>query len=864
MPARFWTEKTRRFRRWLAAEDDEAEAERPAVAPTSNADDRDKWYDGSEIESLSMEQILLEGVAAGRDKVYLIALDDFSGAVGDKWPRLKTKVDLITDNAARRHLERGCLFQNLGDGLYTVAVQADGGPAALAKVFAMAEDIGRRLVGDRFTGLKAAGVVVAQVEASRVLDAAGKFDPLAVNRLVRDSGAILAPLDPPPADERPAARMVALDHRPREHAEGRMVAMALPSGFGDVGATDTRQPGADTASDWRSGERGDEDWETASTAGRGDDDSAWFSGERQRNDPAFGVSGEREDRDIQWGGGGEAGRSASPVPIGDEAAAKDERWIAEGGGGAVDDPRWDSAESVGRSGRLMVDAARPAAEEIWLGAEGGAGREAGEWGAAERTGRGAPTMVAGDTAAAGTGPPPAAPFDGGGRAAPEWNAAEALQADADPAWRTIEAGAPPSVGAEGAPVALSGWSPLNPAAVQPPPSAARNGPDWREGEITVARTRGLSAAAASGDTPSSAAAAAAIWEKAAGTPRGAAIVPPDTAGMVAMRVAPAADPAVSPTGAGAEWTVAPVEPASGRPRSPPAVPKSEPEPGPAREWRDQKPPEGAVAPRLERIDHVPVEKPPVEWRDIAPMAPKAKAAAPDMLPRSNFAVVETVWRPCRMPPSGRVEAHLCLPILREGGKVRRGDALLPALGGKSERLDYEMLMAAVVALSRAGGRPLGTIVVALHYSTLHLDAEVARIRPALAALAGLPGVGRLLVEVGEVPPNAQSARLVKSLAPLRLAGTGLLLRRSLALPQWRVEAVGDLAGIGLDLAALKDWEREPGHLPEALRRFRAQTGPVPAYAWNVADGRELTAIAEARFTLAALSGPDLSLPGADA
>ena len=167
MPPKFWAEKTRTvLRRWLAAEEDVA-------APPPDKGDGDKWYDGSEIESLSMEQILSEGIAEGRDKVFIIALNDFSAAVGDKWDRLKTKVDLISDNAARRHLERGSLYQNIGEGVYLVTVQVSGGADCQAKVFAMAEDLGRRLVGDRFVSLASSGVAVAEADASLLLDAHG-------------------------------------------------------------------------------------------------------------------------------------------------------------------------------------------------------------------------------------------------------------------------------------------------------------------------------------------------------------------------------------------------------------------------------------------------------------------------------------------------------------------------------------------------------------------------------------------------------------------------------------------------------------------------------------------------------------------
>jgi len=633
MAGKFWSEKTRTvLRRWLAAEEDPA-------APPPAAGEPGKWYDGSEIESLSMEQILTEGIAEGRDKVFIIALNDFSTAVGDKWNRLKTKVDLIADNAARRHLERGSLYQAIGDGIYLVTVQVSGGADWRAKVFAMAEDLGRRLVGDRFVSLAAAGVAVAEAEAVLLLDAQGRFDPEAVTRLARDPGRLLPPPESPAGLAEAAGRMVPLDFERRGRPEGRLVATPIlqPDEIA-VSASATRPERPDSDPDWGASQRRDEEL------------GPWFSNE-SGDDRPFAVSGDGAERP-----------DAAVPTCGDR---RDDR------------PLWDSAERAERPNRMVSDHCEAPPDAAWVEVAG-AKRDSAEWTTCE-----------------------------------------------------------PHAGAAGDPSLPKAFPPHH---------------------------------------------------------------------------------------------------------SPPPV-----------EWTEQAKPEGGPpSPRLVAIDLAGQAKSAPEWAEIAPMGAKPPGAEPkaaERPSRTNFVMIEAQWRPCWAIGSGRVDAHLCRPVLRDGQMLRVGDDLLRALDGKADRLDYETLLAAVVGLSAAGGRRLGTLILPLTYRTLGVDTEMARILPALAALRALAGMGRLLVEVAEVPQSARSDALARMLAPLRHPAGGVLLRRTLALPQWRSDAVGGLAGIGLDLTGLEEWERDPGHLAASLKRFRAQVDPLPTYAWGLATPREVAAARESGFVL---------------
>ncbi len=196
MATDFWKGKAGTLLGQLLGLDVEEGASSPVRKPSSR--DEQKWYDGSEVKSLTLEQVLKEEAAngPGGNKVYTVTLDEFAAAVGDKWSRLKGKVDLIADGVARRHVGKGILCTNLADGSFMVTVLGKGSAEGRRRVVGLADDLGHRLVGSLFDGKREAKVRITEADPAELLDADGNIKADVWARLVQ------APEVEVPADAR--------------------------------------------------------------------------------------------------------------------------------------------------------------------------------------------------------------------------------------------------------------------------------------------------------------------------------------------------------------------------------------------------------------------------------------------------------------------------------------------------------------------------------------------------------------------------------------------------------------------------------------------------------------------------------------
>lgn len=175
MATDFWQGKTGAILSQLLGLEVEAGASSPLQKADTGAS---QWYDGTEVKSLTLEQILKEEISSGSgDKVFTVTLDDFATAVGDKWSRLKVKVDLIADGVARRHVGKGILCSTLADGSLMITVLGQGSAEGRQRVVGLADDLGHRLVGAVFDGQKERKTRITEVDPADLLGADGNVSP---------------------------------------------------------------------------------------------------------------------------------------------------------------------------------------------------------------------------------------------------------------------------------------------------------------------------------------------------------------------------------------------------------------------------------------------------------------------------------------------------------------------------------------------------------------------------------------------------------------------------------------------------------------------------------------------------------------
>lgn len=84
-----------------------------------------------------------------RAKLHVISLVEFRDWVGDKWPRLSTKVGIIVEQVIRRHAGTGNPFCQDGEDRWVIAFPDMPPDEARRRSLAIVEDLGRHLFGDQ-------------------------------------------------------------------------------------------------------------------------------------------------------------------------------------------------------------------------------------------------------------------------------------------------------------------------------------------------------------------------------------------------------------------------------------------------------------------------------------------------------------------------------------------------------------------------------------------------------------------------------------------------------------------------------------------------------------------------------------------
>lgn len=802
-------------------------AEADSAAPAADPRAPSGWYDGSGLDELRLDDVLGAAEAGGDEVAWTIALRVFGESVGDKWPRLKAKVDLIVDSAARRHIDGAATFKSVEDGVYAVAFKGARHSAFEKRVVAMAEDLGRHLVGDRFVGRSAEGpaaaaaggaaaqaqgaageekkddsppwVVVSAIDPSKVGSSDGSFDAKEILRL--------AVADPafPAGDEfllrlvsDPKGSLIALTFEPKEKVDPKLVAQdprpPKPGAFGE-GADGA--PGGWTTFQGGSG-GGSPPIQVSATAGRGSADPVVSESMDGAERPVFvPSSSERIEREAGSMSGTEsAPRETSSVFGAPDGKEKGTVWVKTGGGAASSsaapnpsserigaDPRWIHQEERGKDAAFAGGDFGPGLRETGIlvgGGEEGRARPNGVGASSEASAR-MPVLVEGAS--------------GGRRGA-------VLVSDGE---RRKEASA--------SAVLASGDRPAAFVPVDPGGSGRKADPDWIE---------------------------------ASGVPPGAGAM--DMGGFEGRR------------GPVDLETAGPAESAGAAKAAPPAASSAPPDVRKPPEWSKMASGDAKLEGReVEIVPPSPKRGDPI-WADLvreafAGQGPKKPV---DSL---SFSLLEVSWRPILEASSSRTVMHLCRSLLRMRSNLLEDDAVASAFAGQVERLDEQAFLAALSGLSSNKEGARGVVVLPLRFATLR-SSFADRLPPLLSALSCVKNVSRILVEVTDIPADFRPDRLESVLSSLRPHAAGMLLRSSSPSPVWSGASFAKVFAVGFDLSRLDKSARAPDRLPSLLKGFRSRSASASSYAWGAASPAEAQAVQEAGFAL--VSGPgvssDVSLP----
>lgn len=299
----FWKAPVSRLRRWFGF-DVAAAAKAKAVANGPLGDEPEDRLRG-------LDQALQDEIGRGVSKIYSVNLDDIRGAVGDKWSRLKTKVDLISDGVARRHTGRGSLCTVEGeDGSYTVMMVGPDSDEGRKRAVDVANDLGHRLIGAGL-GDSTAKIRAFENDPREFYATSGKLNEETLPTIVRLGRELFLGDDGGAASTNQAAAAVSADEKStgRGHGPGAEEAAAAA---GQVGIAANRRRDADIRAPGVGADRPSRDgrWVTGAATAHGAPDPG-RSGDRAEVTPDCGRTRERAEVAPEWDGTGSVRRAAA-------------------------------------------------------------------------------------------------------------------------------------------------------------------------------------------------------------------------------------------------------------------------------------------------------------------------------------------------------------------------------------------------------------------------------------------------------------------------------------------------------------------------------------------------------------------------
>ena len=172
---------------------DEEEAARVtgSSAKASDQGNRPRRTFSVENAASRLEQLLQRDPSL-RAKLHVISLVEFRDWVGDKWPRLSTKVGIIVEQVIRRHVGAGNPFCQDGEDRWVIAFPDLAPEEARRRSQAVVEDLGHHLFGDQSGDGQRAMAVAVEVFVEDAVSEDGELNGLRVTAAIEENRAFVA------------------------------------------------------------------------------------------------------------------------------------------------------------------------------------------------------------------------------------------------------------------------------------------------------------------------------------------------------------------------------------------------------------------------------------------------------------------------------------------------------------------------------------------------------------------------------------------------------------------------------------------------------------------------------------------------
>lgn len=125
---------------------------------------------------VSIEDIVSDDDHEEIGKIFVLSLTEFHEAMGDTWDKREAKIMLLTESVLRQRIGAGNRWEHQSKEIFILIFPTLPEIEGAARTYDIAEELGLKIIGERFDGSKRPLIRVAGVDPKDVLSEDGKLD----------------------------------------------------------------------------------------------------------------------------------------------------------------------------------------------------------------------------------------------------------------------------------------------------------------------------------------------------------------------------------------------------------------------------------------------------------------------------------------------------------------------------------------------------------------------------------------------------------------------------------------------------------------------------------------------------------------
>lgn len=163
------------------------------------------WIEATQGIDMELEQLLRDETSGFGLKVHLITLSSLRAALGDDWGRRAGKIMLIADGVINNHKGRGSRHFQRGPDSFVLTFAKMNEREGRYRAQVIADDLGRRLIGEQFSGLGDVRIGVGEIDGEDLLAEDGHAIADLIDKAMENTTPAEQPGAPPPGYQAPDA-----------------------------------------------------------------------------------------------------------------------------------------------------------------------------------------------------------------------------------------------------------------------------------------------------------------------------------------------------------------------------------------------------------------------------------------------------------------------------------------------------------------------------------------------------------------------------------------------------------------------------------------------------------------------------------